>query len=257
MEAASWLIPYTSGLLKLDSVCLKYLTQRKDNRQWLGMMDSLIALAYLRFRPGAKLHVNGFKITNDHSHNLQIRDYQLDLQGLKRSILGGSSMDLLNLKTPIYYSYQLLEMLDQDDQQILLQLALESVVFLIEDTYANDLSALDYLQSLKLLLTKMLETYGTQVKSQASPDSKKFPDANLEMFMCLKPGYKEHPLTIENFRIWQDNMPLLKDTCHQFKQAYDRYLHGGNYEDNLVRIRDSLTRVRHQMNDYVNTLEKI
>ena len=72
----SWLIPYTSGLLNVDSACLKYLTRRRDSRQWLGMIESLVAISYLRFRPGAKININGFKISNDNSHHVSLRDYK-------------------------------------------------------------------------------------------------------------------------------------------------------------------------------------
>jgi len=352
MEMAAWLIPYTSGLFKLESACLRFLTQKRDNRQWLGTIDSLIALAYLRFRPGAKLHIRGFKITNDHSHQLQIRDYQLDFQGIKRSILGGSSMDLINLKTPIYYSYQILADLEPDDRQIILQLALESVIYLQEDTYAHDLSALDNLHSIQLLLTEMLKVYGnselgakavkpndygsevgsnmnagsnsdaesnmdaesnseagsnseaeSNVGSDAGSNSeneepekvkepekvtvvkandvvkantvalkpsisakpsvrsghrmKKFPDSQLESYLCVKSDYLEHPYTQENLLIWKNNLPLLREICHQFKQAHERYLHGGAYEENLNQIRESANRMRHMMNSYVENIEKI
>lgn len=336
---AAWLIPYTSGLFKIESMCLRYLSKRRDNRQWLGMIDSLIALAYLRFRPGAKLHIRGFKITNDHSHQLQIRDYQLDFQGIKRSILGGSSTDMLNLKTPIYYSYQVLADLAPDDRQIILQLALESVIYLQEDTYVHDLNALEYLHTIQLLLVEMLKVYGTDgaqentcddpeenasddpeenasdgpnrnasenasenasdnlsenaddgsdrnasenASENSSSDIKndkdtqhakqlntkklnrdptkpvsKFPNSQLETYLCIKSDYLEHPYTQENLQIWKNNLPLLREICHQFKQAHERYLHGGAYEENLNQIREAANRMRHMMNDYVENIEKI
>ena len=216
------------------------------------MIESLIALAYLRFRPGSKIRVNGLNICNDHSHQIQIRDWQIDLQGIKRSLRGSSSLDLLNFKTPIYHSYKILEQLEVTERQILIQLASESINFLMEDTYAYDLSAQDCLRGLQLLLKRLNEVYGSESENQ-----KTFPDPDLEEFLCLKAEYKDHPLTSENLRVWQNNLPLLREICHQLKQAHERYLHGGAYEENLVQVREGVKRIRTQMSAYLSNLEHI
>lgn len=246
----SWVIPYTSGLLKLESVCLNYVSKRKDYRQWLGTIDALVALAYLRFRPGSKIRVNGLNISNDHSHQIQIRDWQLDLQSVKRALRGGSSLDLLNFKTPIYHSYQILKLLEKEEAKTLLTLATESVNFLLEDTYSYDLSAQDCLRALKLVLNRLLSACD-------SGNLATFADHELAELLCLKLEYNEHPLTKENLRLWQENLTLLKEICFQLKQAHERYLHGGAYEDNLIQVKDSLKRVKTQMSLYISNLEHI
>jgi len=302
-----WLVPYTSGLFKVESMCLNYLTKRRDCRHWVGPIEGLIALSYLRFRPGAKLNFRELQITNDHSHQINIRSYHLDFQGIKRFVTGSDASQLWNLKTPIYYSYQLLEELDESDREILLRLALQSVGFMMENTY-SDLAVRDYLQTIRLLLKNLIQTYcpeslvdkdqalerrdqapserGDQVdqapkeRRDQAPSERRdqalerrteatargetldfentFPNKQLEEYLCLKPGYQDHPLTVENLRLWRANMPLLKDICHQFKQANERYfVSGGVYDENLNRIRKGLDRVREDMQEYVDNLEKI
>jgi hypothetical protein len=245
----TWLIPYTTGLLKVESAVFKYISQRKDNRQWLGMMESLISLAYLRFRPGAKLHVNGFKIDNDHSHQISFKEYNIDLQGVKRTILGGSSIDLLNLKSPLYFSYQILNSLDKDDQEILLTLAEESIKYLMEDTYKYDLTAQEYLRGIQILIEKMIDVM--------LHDKGTLPNKETENYLCIKKDYYEHPFTKENLKIWNNNIPILKDICHQFRQAKDKYMSGGSYENNLENIKHNENRIIDLMRTYATGLEKI
>jgi len=173
MDLTSWVVPCVANFLKIEKFCSQYINSRYDHRQWLGTMESLIALAYLRFRPGAKLNISSFKISNDHSHRISIREFQMDLQGVKRSVFGGSSMDLLNLKTPVYHSYQILELLELSERVILIELALESVNFMLEDTYYHDLNAQEYLRGLQLLLNKLLKVYGIPIQNQ-----------NIRMVIC-------------------------------------------------------------------------
>lgn len=238
MNPLAWALPYMAQLLRLDEHLLNFMMRSSDQRQWVGMMEALIALAYNRFRPGAKLKINGFRITNDHRHQFHIMDYSFDLQGLKRSLPGGGqSSDMLNLKAPVYYSYQILAELAPEHREILITLAQESVNSMMKDTYKTNLAAQEVLRGLQLTL-----------KHLASPDFE--PESTLEEYLCLRTEYQDHPLTQYNLSLWREHKEEMAVICQSFRRAQDLYFQGGAYEEELERVRTVTEEIRGKMINY-------
>lgn len=242
--AISWLFSYTVKALHLDAQLSKYIRHHQDQRQWVGMAEAVIALSYNRFRPGAKLKINGFKITNDHKRQIVIMSNTFDLQGVKRKIMGGKSSDMLNLKSPIYYSYMVLSGLTEDERSILLTLASESIHVMLTETYLTDLTAHDLLKGLQLVIKKL----------QENPFKE---DKMLEEYLCIKSEYVEHPLTVYNLKLWREDILKLKDICKEFKEARVKFFNGGDYEPHLVHVRKITEEMRLKMMNYWEDLSHV
>lgn len=126
--------------------------QTKTSDIWLGSIESIIALAYKRFRPGAKLKICNFRITNDHSHNFKVFRYNLELQSVKRTFCGGKAVDMYNMKHPIYFSEPILSLLPEEDRKFLLGLAIQGLDNMLSETYSKDEIAKECLHQIKLIL---------------------------------------------------------------------------------------------------------
>lgn len=142
--------------------------QTKTSDMWLGSIESIIALAYKRFRPGAKLKICNFRITNDHSHNFKIFRYNLELQSVKRTFCGGKAVDMYNMKHPIYFSEPILNLLSDEDRKFLLSLAIQGLENMLSETYSKDEIAKECLHQIKLILEILNETTGTSTTTAAS-----------------------------------------------------------------------------------------
>jgi len=144
--------------------------QTKTSDLWIGSVESIIALAYKRFRPGAKLKISNFRITNDHRHNIRLFRYQFNLQSVKRTMCGGKAVDMYNLKHPIYFCEDMLRLLPPRDRRFLISLAIQGLENLLSETYAKDEIAKECLHQLRLILD-ILEENTCKDENGESDDS--------------------------------------------------------------------------------------
>jgi len=239
----SWLLPYANNFLRTDKLLFDYFTTKKDTRLWIGTIESILALCFIRFRVGAKFRLKkGFKIGNDHSHPVKIGDYQFDFQAIKRSLLGGNSADLLNFKTPIYYSYEILTKLSPERRESLLNIAYESAQSLL-DTYHKDIMAREAIQSIIVI-----------IKSMQTDDSEQL--NNIKSYVYINSEYRDSPLTVKNIELWIQNIDILNRICDLYKSAYEEMQSGHNPEKLLNDIKDLQETVRTHLQDYLMEIPK-
>jgi hypothetical protein len=204
-------------------------------------VEAILALAYIRFRSGAKLRLHkGFRISNDHSHPIQLFDYKFNFQGIKRTFMGGSSMDLINLKTPIFHVDEILQHLKPENREIILQLALESINNLI-DTYHKDILACEVLGSIRLILQAHLDGSETE---------------QLKHYIKIKDDYLESPLTKKNLELWMDNIDILNKMATLFRKASDACREGRNFDSYLTEVRHYMEEIREKLEDYLMEIPK-
>ena len=196
----SFLLAYANSFVRTEKLLFDYLTTKKDTRLWIGSAEAIISLAYIRFRNGAKFRLKkGFKIENDHSHPVRFMDYKFDIQGLKRKMMGGNSMDLLNFKTPLYYSHHILSELKPENRENLLKLALESVHSLL-NTYQKDIMACESLKSMGLILECQLNEKDLN---------------DVKPFLYINDDYEDSPLTAKDQELWKSNIDVLNRIGHK------------------------------------------
>lgn len=237
----SFLLGYANSFMRTDKIIFDYLTTKKDTRLWIGSIESILALVYIRFRSGAKFRLKkGFKIENDHSHPVKIMDYKFDFQGIKRKMMGGNSMDLLNFKTPVYYSYKVLTKLKPENREILVKLALESVHSLI-NTYNKDIMACETLKSIGLILEWIL----------ADREMEK-----VKPFLYINEEYDESPLTAKDQEIWIENIDVLNRIGHLFGLAYEDFQAGKSPENHLSEINELREQMRQKIENYLMEIPK-
>jgi len=239
----SWLLAYGNSFLRTDKLIFDYLTTRKDTRLWIGTIEAILALCFIRFRTGAKFRFKkGFKIGNDHSHPVKIGEYQFDFQAIKRCLLGGNSADLLNFKTPIFYSLEVLDKIRPEYKEQLLKIAYESAQSLLE-TYHKDIMAREAIQSIILIIKSMRE------------DNKNYWQ-ELKEYVYINPEYRESPLTNKNIELWIENIDILNRICVLYSQAYEDFIAGKNPEKILNDIKDLQETVRLHLEDYLMDIPK-
>lgn len=234
----SWLIPYVTNI---PSIMDFINGSKKQNIVWIGSMEAIIALAYKRFRPNAKLKIDNFKITNDHSYSISMFNYSIDFQSFKRSLLGGKSIDLLHFKNPIYYSYDILNEISKDDRNLLLTLALQCINTLKNDTYADDQYAKDYLHDISLLLKQLI-------------DEKNM--AELTNPLDISVTYADNPLTKKNHELWKENKKWITDIADEFRDCLERCSSGESCEQSLYQIRKIMEKPQQEMEKYYNLIIK-
>lgn len=235
---ASWLLAYANSFVRADKVVFDYVVNKKDKRMWVGTVESILAFAYLRFRQGAKFRLKkGFQIMNDHSHPVKVGDYNFNLQGIKRSVLGGDSSDLLNFKTPIFFSFIILKELRPQNRNILVKLAIESVNAQLV-TYEKDIVAAETLKNIK----RILEAFNSDGDAQLNTKKADW---------YINEDYLESPLTKKNIELWKDNLDILNRICILFNNAYNFFLEGKNPDVYLSEIRKHQENIRCQMEKYL------
>jgi hypothetical protein len=228
----SWLLPYATNIPSL----FDYMNgAKKQNIVWIGPMEAIIALAYKRFRPNAKLKIENFRITNDHSYSFSMFNYNFDLQSVKRSIFGGKSIDLLNLKNPVYYSHSILNDMKKEDRDLLLNLALQSTNILIKDTYADDQYAKDALHDISLILKQMIDDGDV---------------SDLATHLNISVTYADNPLTKKNIELWKTNKKWIVDIIDEFRECLKHYSSGESYEQNLFQIRKIMEKPHQEIENY-------
>jgi len=237
----SWLIPYTNSFLRTDKIIFNYLTSKKDTRVWVGTIEAIMALAYIRFRSGAKLRLQkGFRISNDHSHPVQVFDYKFNFQGIKRTFMGGSSMDLINLKTPLFHVDMILKHLKPENREIILRLALESINNLI-DTYSKDILACEVLGSIQMILQAHLDNSDAE---------------HLKQYIKIKDDYMDSPLTKKNIELWMDNIDILNKIATLLRKASDAAREGRNFDIYLADVRHYMEEIREKLENYLMEIPK-
>jgi len=229
-------LAYMNSFVRTEKILFDYLTTKKDSRVWIGPVEAILALAYIRFRSGAKFRLRkGFKIANDHSHPVRFWDYQFNVQGLKRRMMGGNSMDLLNFKTPLFFSKEILDQLRPENKEILLKLGIESIHSLI-DTYKKDIAACESLRSMGVILECM-------IKDRDMND--------IKPFLYVNDDFLESPLTKKDQEIWIENIDILNRICSLFRTAYENYKDGKNSEDELTEVNELRDQVRQKLEDFL------
>lgn len=237
----SFLLAYANSFVRTEKILFDYVSTRKDTRLWISPVEAVLALAYIRFRSGAKFRLGkDFRINNDHSHPIKIGDYQFDFQGIKRTMMGGTSMDLLNFKTPIYYSGNILNQLRPENREILLRLGIESIHSLL-DTYQKDIMACEALKSMGVILECM----------QNDKDLEQF-----KPFLYINEDYQESPLTKKDEEVWLENIDILNRICHLFKLAYDDFIEGKKVDDQLDEISELRETTRSKLTDFLMEIPK-
>jgi hypothetical protein len=232
----SYILAYANSFIRAEKLLFNYIATKKDTRLWISPVEAIIALAYIRFRTGAKFRLQkGFKIVNDHSHPVKLWDYQFDIQGIKRSVLGGNSMDLLNFKTPLFYVDQVLSKVRPENRQILIKLAFESVNSLL-DTYQKDIMACEALRSMGAILEGLLN----------NKDINQF-----KPFLYINEDYLDSPLTKKDLDLWIENIDILNRICHQFRLAYNELSEGKKPDDHLNEISELRDTIRSKLTDYL------
>lgn len=232
----SYILAYANSFIRAEKLIFNYMATKKDTRLWISPVEAIIALAYIRFRTGAKFRLQkGFKIVNDHSHPVKLWDYQFDIQGIKRSVLGGNSMDLLNFKTPLFYVDIVLSKLRPENRQILIKLAYESINSLL-DTYQKDIMACEALRSMGVILDGLLNNKDVE---QFKP------------FLYINEDYLDSPLTKKDLDIWIENIDILNRICNLFKLAYTELCEGKKPDDNLNEISELRDTIRQKLTDYL------
>lgn len=208
--------------------------------QWIGPIEAIVAFAYNRFRPGAKLKISSFRITNDHSHALNIYgEYTFDMQSIKRTVLGGKAADMYNLKNPIYHSLFILNLLPQEKCKFLLELTLQSVNNMMNGIYAEDGVALECLHVIRQILTTALN--GDRL-------------ADLQSHLRINNDYLRNPLTQHSMRVWQDHLDLLETICDELAEAYEKNKRGEDYKLHLRSIRTILDKVGDETATFYDTI---
>lgn len=236
----SWILSYAPNI----PVLYDYITgTKKQNVVWIGSMEAIIALAYKRFRPNAKLKIDkdNFKITNDHSYNITVFNYNVDWQSVKRTVFGGKSTDLLSLKNPIYYSHYILKDIPKEDRDLLLNLALQSVNSLIHDTYADDDYAKDCLNDIRLILNYLIE--GKNL-------------AELANSMNISTTYADNPLTKKDVELWKNNKKWITDIVEEFKECLEHSSSGEVYEQSLNQIKKIMDKPHQEIQKYYSCIIK-
>lgn len=229
----SWILPFipTPNLWE-------YFTT-KNNRsadQWVGPVEAIVALAYKRFRPGAKLKIDSFRITNDHSHAVLLPNKQsINWQSVKRTLLGGKAADMYNLKNPVFYSFIIINLLPEEKGKLLMELANQSVDNMMKETYSKDIIAQECLHRISQIIKGALK--GDNLNTYKE-------------YMNISDDYIKNPLTEKNMEVWKENIRGLEDICDQFAIAIDKNIKGEDYELNLKNIRIILDRVRDEMESY-------
>lgn len=232
----SFLLAYANSFVRTEKILFDYVSTKKDTRLWISPVEAVLALAYIRFRSGAKFRLQkDFKIGNDHSHPIKIGDYSFDFQGIKRSLMGGTSMDLLNFKTPLYYSGDILGKLRPENREIILKIAIESIHSLL-DTYEKDIMACEALKSMGVILECMLNDKDVE---QFKP------------FLYINEDYMDSPLTKKDLEVWEENIDILNRICHLYKQAYGDFLEGKKVDDQLDEISELRDTIRGKMKDFL------
>ena len=232
----SFLLAYANSFVRTEKILFDYVSTKKDTRLWISPVEAVLALAYIRFRSGAKFRLQkDFKIGNDHSHPIKIGDYSFDFQGIKRSLMGGTSMDLLNFKTPLYYSGDILGKLRPENREIILKIAIESIHSLL-DTYEKDIMACEALKSMGVILECLLNNKDLQ---QFKP------------FLYINEDYNDSPLTKKDLEVWEENIDILNRICHLYKQAYGDFLEGKKVDDQLDEISELRDTIRGKMQDFL------
>lgn len=237
----SFLLGYANSFMRTEKILFDYLTTKKDTRLWVGSVESILALAYIRFRSGAKFRLmKGFKIGNDHSHPIKIMDYKFDFQGIKRSFMGGNSMDLLNFKTPLFYSYKVIRELRPENREALVKLALESVHSLL-NTYQKDIMACESLKSMGLILECILAERDMET---------------VKPFLYINEEYEESPLTTKEQELWIENIDVLNRIAHLFGLAYEEFQSGKNPEIHLNEVNELRDQMRQKLEDFLMEIPK-
>jgi len=232
----SYILAYANSFIRAEKLLFNYISTKKDTRLWISPIEAVIALAYIRFRTGAKFRLQkGFKIVNDHSHPVKLWDYQFDIQGIKRSVLGGNSMDLLNFKTPLFFVDIVLSKLRPENRQIILKLAHESVNSLL-DTYQKDIMACEALRGMGVILEGLLN----------NKDIEQF-----RPFLYINEDYLESPLTKKDLELWTENIDILNRICNQFRLAYNELSEGKKPDDHLNEISELRDAIRTKLTDYL------
>jgi hypothetical protein len=232
----SFLFAYANSFIRTEKMLFDYVTTKKDTRLWISPVEAVLALAYIRFRSGAKFRLEkDFKIANDHSHPIKLGDYSFDFQGIKRTLMGGNSMDLLNFKTPIYYSDQVFSLLRPENREIILKVAIESVHSLL-DTYEKDIMACEALKSIGVILECMLNNKDLE---QYKP------------FLYINEDFHDSPLTKKDTEVWTENIDILNRICNLYKQAYTDFSEGKKVDDYLDEISDLRTTIRTKLCDFL------
>lgn len=233
----TWLLAYGNRFLKTEKILYDMVVTKKDNRIWIGF-ESILSLVFIRFRPGGKFRFKkGFKIGTDHSHEFKIGDYLFNMQGFKRSLLGGNSMDLLNFITPLYYCNNILTHPDlkEENKTILIKIARESIQSLL-CTYDKDILANDALKRCDLIL-KTIEN-GDELE-------------NLKDVLCIADNYIDNPLTVKNHELWCEHMDILNRICSLFIVAYNDIQKGKNPENYLDEIKNLQESIREKLEKYL------
>ncbi len=232
----SFFLAYANSFLRTEKILFDYVSTKKDTRLWISPVEAVLAIAYIRFRNGAKFRLDkDFKIGNDHSHPIKVGDYSFDFQGIKRSVMGGTSMDLLNFKTPLYYSAAILKELRPENREAILKIALESIHSLL-DTYEKDIMACEALKSMGVILECMLN------------------DKDLEQFkpfLYINDDYNESPLTKKDHEVWVENIDILNRICALFKQAYAEFIEGKKVDEHLDEITELRNTIRGKLKDFL------
>lgn len=237
----TFLLAYANSFVRTEKILFDYLTTKKDTRLWIGSIEAILALGYIRFRTGAKFRLEkGFKISNDHSHPIRMFDYKFDIQSLKRRVMGGTSMDLLNFKTPLYFSHQVLSELRPENRETLIKIALESVHSLL-NTYKKDIMACESLKSMGLILECQLA--GKDMES-------------VKPFLYINEEYEDSPLTQKDVQIWKENIDVLDRIGHLFRASYDDFQEGKNTESNLNEINELREQMRGKLEGYLMEIPK-
>lgn len=260
---ASWLL---SSLAPPTGIWNHITGQKtKSEEKWVGPPEAIVALAYKRFRPGAKLNITSFRITNDRSHPFPVispwGEYNFDWQSVKRTILGGKGADMYNLKNPIYYSYVFLNYLPKEKAKLLLELALQSVEGMIDSTYAQDQVALECLHMIKTILTISFESRCSEptITSSSSEDEN---DNELDKYADIRhnfrisDNYLNNPLTVKNIEIWKSHLNWLETICDELEEARDKSTQGGDFECNLANVKVILEKISDEMMVYYNKIIK-
>lgn len=232
---STWLLAYSNKFLKADRILFDYISNKKDNRIWIGF-ESILALAFIRFRPGGKFRFKkGFKIGTDHAHEIKMGHYQVNIQGLKRYLTGGNSADLLNFKTPLFYVDNILSHLKKENRQIIIKISRESIQSLLS-TYQKDIIATDALRACDLILE-------TLEKDENPEDIKKY--------LSISEPYIENPLTKKNHELWIEHIDILNRIAVLFNVAYEEQQAGRNPEIYLNEIKDLQDTIRTKLENFL------
>jgi hypothetical protein len=218
---------------------------KKNDEKWVGPVEALVALAYKRFRLGAKLKIGDFKISNDHSHQVNVMEYNFDLQSVKRSVFGGKSADMYNLKNPVYFSHIFLELLPKEKSAILLQLAKQGVDNMI-DIYKSDQIAQECLHTIRTIISE----------NEISLDGNDDTYLELKDQLRISTEYINNPLTQKSIELWKNHLRWLEDICDLFDEAYTKYLNGSDYESELSKIKIILDRLKDEISVYYKKIIK-